>query len=112
LTEWLEYFSDTVLKALTYSRHFVLLIIEKAKLFDRLRNELNPRQEKLLHRLFRAGPDGWKGGLSAQNYISITRATRPTATRDLADLVKKGALSKTGERRHTRYQLAALSTLT
>ena len=56
-------------------------------------------------RMFREGLDGFKGGLSAGNYISITQASRATATRDLGDLVAKGALTKTGELRHTRYHL-------
>jgi Fic family protein len=55
--------------------------------------------------MFREGIDGFRGGLSAENYISITNATRATATRDLQDLVAKGALVRTGERRHTRYFL-------
>ena len=55
--------------------------------------------------MFREGIDGFKGGLSAENYISISRTSRATATRDLADLVEKGALTKTGELRHTRYFL-------
>jgi Fic family protein len=46
-----------------------------------------------------------EGGLSAEKYIAITKTTRATATRDLADLVEKGALVKTGELRHTRYWL-------
>jgi Fic family protein len=46
-----------------------------------------------------------EGGLSANNYISITEASRATATRDLKDLVDKGAFTKTGELRHTRYRL-------
>ena len=55
--------------------------------------------------MFAEGPHGFKGGLSAENYIAITKATRATATRDLTDLVEKGALVKTGELRHTRYRL-------
>jgi Fic family protein len=43
--------------------------------------------------------------LSAEAYIRITGTSRATATRDLQDLVEKGALSRTGELRHTRYQL-------
>jgi Fic family protein len=66
---------------------------------------LNERQDKAIARLFREGVDGFKGGLSAENYITITKASRATATRDLQDLVAKGALTKTGELRHTRYQL-------
>jgi Fic family protein len=62
-------------------------------------------QDKVLARLFRAGPEGFVGGLSAENYIAITRTSRATATRDLQDLVAKGALVRTGERKHTRYAL-------
>jgi Fic family protein len=55
--------------------------------------------------MFHEGIDGFKGGLSADNYIGITKAARATATRDLQDLVEKGALTKTGALRHTRYHL-------
>jgi Fic family protein len=49
------------------------------------------------------GIEGSKGGLSAENYISITATSRATATRDLQQLVEIGSLARTGERRHTRY---------
>jgi Fic family protein len=55
--------------------------------------------------MFNEGLEGFQGGLSAENYISITKSTRPTATRDLTDLVQKGALYKRGERKSTRYFL-------
>ncbi len=55
--------------------------------------------------MFREGPTGFKGGLSAENYLKITGTSRATATRDLQDLVEKDALKRTGERRHTRYWL-------
>ena len=51
------------------------------------------------------GVDGFKGGLSAENYISITGAPRTTVTRDLNDLVAKGALTKTGQLKYTCYHL-------
>jgi Fic family protein len=66
---------------------------------------LNERQAKAIARMFREGPGGFKGGLSADNYLKITGTSRATATRDLQDLVEKGALSRTGDRRHTRYWL-------
>ena len=56
--------------------------------------------------MFREGPTGFKGGLSAENYLKITGTPRATATRDLLDLVEKGVLKRTGERRHTRYWLS------
>lgn len=54
----------------------------------------------------REGPEGFKGGLSAGNYIAITGTSPATATRDLMDMVAKGALVRVGERRHARYHIA------
>jgi Fic family protein len=105
ITAWLIYFADTVLSAQSYTQVRLEFLINKAKLYDQLRGQLNFRQEKALARIFREGPEGFKGGLSAENYLSITGTTRPTATRDLQELVMKGALTKTGERKHTRYYL-------
>ncbi|MDE0943652.1 MAG: Fic family protein [Alphaproteobacteria bacterium] len=105
VTGWLLYFAETVLGAQDYSLALVEFLIAKTQLFDRLRGQLNIRQDKALDRMFREGLEGFKGGLSAENYISITGTKRATASRDLADLVKKGALLRTGERRYTRYWL-------
>jgi Fic family protein len=55
--------------------------------------------------MFREGIDGFRGGLSAENYVTISKASRATATRDLQDLVEKGALTRSGELRYTRYYL-------
>ena len=105
ITDWLVWFAETVLEAQTRSEHRLIRLIDKTRMLDRLRGHLNTRQEKVLTRLFRAEPDGFEGGLSAANYKSITGAPTSTATRDLADLVKIGALRRTGTRRYTRYWL-------
>ena len=55
--------------------------------------------------MFRKGPVGFKGGVSADNYSSTTVASPATTTRDLVDLVEKDLLVPTGERRHVRYKL-------
>jgi Fic family protein len=105
ITDWLVYFAQTVLQAQRYTQQLIDFLIEKTKLYDRLRGRLNPRQEKVLARMFREGLEGFKGGLSAENYLAITKTSRATATRDLQDLVEMGALRRTGERKHTRYAL-------
>ena len=105
ITNWLIYFADTILEAQHYSLDRIAFLIEKTKLYDRVRGRLNERQEKVLKRMFREGLGGFKGGLSAENYISITGTSRATATRDLQQLVEKGALLKTGELKSTRYHL-------
>jgi len=105
ITDWLTYFANTILEAQANTIKRLDFYLAKAKFYERMRGQLNERQEKVIARMFREGIDGFKGGLSAENYISITRASRATATRDLQDLVAKGALARTGERRHTRYHL-------
>ena len=80
-------------------------LIEKSKFYDRFKGKLNERQGKVIARMFHAGIEGFKGGLGAENYISISGAARATATRDLQGLVEIGALTKIGERKYTRYYL-------
>ena len=104
LTDWLTWFAAAVLEAQRRTQSLVAFIVDKARLLDRLRGQLNERQEKALLRVLREGPDGFSGGLSAGNYIAITGASTATATRDLADMVAKGALVRTGERGHARYR--------
>jgi Fic family protein len=105
ITDWLSYFANTILDAQNSTIRRVEFYVAKAKLYQRLRGKLNERQDKVIARMFQEGIDGFKGGLSAENYIGISKTSRATATRDLQDLVAKGALTKTGELRHTRYRL-------
>jgi Fic family protein len=105
ITDWLEYFSETTLQAQLNTIKRIEFIVNKNKFFRKFAGQLNNRQEKVLLRMFKEGIDGFKGGLSAINYIAISKATASTATRDLQDLVTKGALTKQGELRYSRYFL-------
>jgi len=105
VTPWLEWFAKSVLTAQQVTLDRVGFFIAKARFYDRHRTQLNARQAKAIERMFREGPDGFKGGLSAENYLSITGTSRATATRDLQNLVEMGAVTRTGERRYTRYWL-------
>jgi Fic family protein len=103
---WMMYFANTILQAQDNTIKRVDFYIAKAKFYEKFRDKLNERQSKVIARMFREGIDGFKGGLRAEKYISISKTSRATATRDLQDLVEKGALTKTGELRHTRYFLS------
>lgn len=105
ITAWLAYFANTILEAQRNTIARVDFFVAKAKFYETFRDQLNERQSKVIARMFKEGIDGFKGGLSADNYIKIAATSRATATRDLQDLVEKGALTKTGELRHTRYAL-------
>lgn len=80
-------------------------VISKVRFFEKFSKRLNPRQEKVLSRMFEAGPDGFEGGMSAKKYQSITKTSKATATRDLQALASMGALKMTGSGRSTRYHL-------
>ena len=105
ITQWLKWFAATAIEAQRRSIARVEFLIQKARLLDRLRGQLNPRQEKAILRMLREGPAGFAGGLSASSYATITGASPASTTRDLADLVAKAVLKRTGELRHTRYYL-------
>ena len=105
VSAWLTWFAAIALEAQRRTITQVEFLIAKTKLLDRLRGHINDRQQKALLRIFREGPEGFKGGMSAGNYSTITGASPATTTRDLADLTEKGALVRTGERKHARYAL-------
>ena len=105
IQDWIEYFADVIIQAQEESLSLLYFLIEKSKMLTALSGKLNPRQEKVLLRMFAEGSSGFQGGLSAENYIAITKTSRATATRDLTDLLQKNALRKTGSLKHTRYWL-------
>ena len=105
INAWLEYFAQLALQALVESQKLIDFVITKTKFFEKYRDNFNPRQHKVIVRIFKEGPEGFSGGLSAENYISISGSSRATATRDLQDLVEKKILKKTGQLKSTRYYL-------
>ena len=106
IDDWLRWFADIVTAAQARTTARARFLIEKTRMLDRLRDRLNPRQEKALLCMFAEGVDGFAGGLSAHNYRTITGAAPATATRDLAALVEMGALVRSGDLRYARYRLA------
>ncbi len=105
VTSWLAWFAGIAIEAQRRTLSQIEFVIGKAKLLERLAGAINPRQHKVLMRLFREGPEGFRGGLSASNYRTITGASPATATRDLADLADKGAVMRTGDQKYARYHL-------
>jgi len=105
ITKWLIYFGKTIIDAQKHTIKQVDFIITKAKFFDTHKENLNPRQLKVINRILEEGPKGFGGGFSAKNYRAITKSPAATATRDLQDLVSKGIFLKTGQLKSTRYTL-------
>ena len=51
------------------------------------------------------GIEGFKGGMTAKKYVSITKTSKATATRDLQDMVEKQCLKPIGAGRGVHYEL-------
>ena len=94
ITNWVAWFAGIAIEAQRRAIALVEFLIDKTKLLDRLKGELNERQTKVLLRMFREGPEGFKGGLNAGKYTTIAGSSPATTTRDLSDLVSKGALTR------------------
>ena len=83
----------------------VLFTLNKTKFIDQFKNLMNERQRKAVLKMFENGISGFEGGMTAIKYVSITKTSRATATRDLQDLTQKNILIPSGEGRNRAYNL-------
>lgn len=105
VSAWVSYFAKTMLTAQKASIDMFDFVIQKTQMLDTFGDQLNERQEKVVHKMFDQGPEGFEGGLSAGNYQQIAKTSKATATRDLDRLVELGVLYKEGQLKSTRYYL-------
>ncbi len=93
ITDWLEWFLETFLIALKDAKESIKFILDKTAFWDKHRaTVLNERQIKILNRLLDIGYGNFEGGINTRKYASLTKVSKPTATRELKDLVEKGCL--------------------
>ena len=93
ITHWVKYFSKIVLEAHRRTEKQIQFTIDKARFFQFFENKLNDRQLLVIRRLLQA-TDNAERGLSNKRYQKLAKTNKSTATRDLADLVKKGIIIK------------------
>ena len=105
-TDWLIWFLEQLIAAAHLNQSVIAAVRQKAAFWWHHRHSgFNARQQKLLNRLLDAEPEGFSGGLSLRKAIGLTRASRATAWRDLADLVAKQALEPIGAGRSSAYRI-------
>lgn len=107
ITAWMLWFLAQVEAAATRADEAVDTALSRTRFWLRhAATELNARQRKALNRMM--VPGGFTGGMTTAKYMSLTRASRATASRELADLVEKGCLAPTGPGgRSTAYKVAS-----
>ena len=104
VSEWVQWFANALGGACRASIALIDDAIKKARFWaSHSHTALNERQRKVVQRLLDDGDGGFLGGLNAEKYIKMTGASKPTATRDMAELVRKGMLTTTGLGKATRY---------
>lgn len=105
ITDWIFYFSALILESQKNAKQIVLFTLSKSKFTDQFKDKMNERQTKVVLKMFENGVAGFVGGMTAIKYISITKTSRATATRDLQDLKEKNILTAKGEGRSRSYDL-------
>ena len=105
ITDWIFYFSSLVLESQKNAKQIVLFTLNKTKFMDKFKSMMNERQSKAVLKMFENGVSGFEGGMTAIKYVSITKTSRATATRDLQDLTEKNILIPKGGGRSRSYDL-------
>jgi len=103
---WVEWFVDLLEASIDDTLAKAETVKTKVRFWDRHREtELNRRQKKVILKMLAALPEKFEGGMRVKKYMSITKTTRITASRDLADLVAKGVMRSFGKGRGRYFEL-------
>jgi Fic family protein len=105
ITPWIKYFVNMVLSAQTDAENEINFTLKKVKFFDKYKNELNERHQKVISRMLEEGPKGFTGGMNAGKYAGLCKISKATATRDLQYLAEIKAFQVFGGGRSTSYQV-------
>ncbi|MEA5415970.1 Fic family protein [Synechococcus sp. BA-132 BA5] len=106
VTSWLSWFLEQLTAAAASNGAVIDAVRRKAAFWWSHRHSgFNSRQQKLLNRLLDAEPEGFTGGMTLRKAIGLTKVSRATAWRDLAELVEQQAIEPIGEGRSRAYRL-------
>lgn len=107
ITPWISYFVKTTLSAQIEAEAQIDFTLRKTIFFDRYRTQLNERQLVVVSKMLANGPKVFEGGMNARKYVSLTKTSKATATRDMQHLLEIGAFVPVGKAggRSTSYQV-------
>ncbi|CAA6810758.1 MAG: Fic family protein [uncultured Sulfurovum sp.] len=108
ITLWCTWFFETLYAALLEAQESLTYVIDKTKFWDVHRDShLNARQTKVINKILDMGRENFKGGLSRKKYIIIADTTSATASRDIADLLRKQCIKHVvcTKGRNVRYEI-------
>ena len=104
-TEWAKFFIPVLSQTLTSFLAAARFVAAKAEFLSAYESRLSERARAVVLRMFRDGPAGVAAGLSVAKWMRMTKVSKSTAERDIADLVRTGAAVAVGDGSQTRYRL-------
>lgn len=104
-TSWAAFFVPVLAESLTDFLSALRFVAAKRDYLGKYEASLSPRAREVVLRMFEDGEAGAKAGLSAAKWMRMTKVSKPTATRDLAEMEKAGAVVAEGSGPTTRYRL-------
>jgi Fic family protein len=80
-------------------------VLDKARFWQAHSDKgFNERQEQAINTMFSMNPKDFR--MTPKKYMGITRCSKATATRDIAELRKRECLTQEGKGRSIRYSLS------
>ena len=104
-TAWAGFFVPVLTELLEGFVSAVRFVAAKRDYLSRYEAAFSERARKVVLRMFEDGEAGAKAGLSAAKWMRMAKVSKPTATRDLAELAQTGAIVPEGAGPRTRYRL-------
>ena len=104
-TSWAGFFVPVLTELLEGFVAASRFVAAKRDYLARYEAAFSERARKVVLRMFEDGEAGAKAGLSAAKWTRMAKVSKPTATRDLAELAQTGAIVPEGTGPQTRYRL-------
>ena len=107
-TNWAAFFIPVLTELLTDFLAAMNFVAAKRDYLTKYERHFSDRARKVILRMFEDGEEGVRLGLSAAKWMRMTKVSKPTATRELSELEKTGAVIAVGAGPQTRYRLAVV----
>jgi Fic family protein len=106
-TAWYLWFLKCVAESIAHSQDIIANVLARVDFWNQhAQAGLNERQKKVINRILEAGQGNFTGGLTTRKYVSITKASRATAFREISDMLDKKILHQLpGKGRSVHYDL-------
>lgn len=104
-TSWAGFFIPVLTELIEEFLSAARFVAAKHYYLAKYEASFSDRARKVVMRMFEDGEHGAKAGLSAAKWSRMAKVSKPTATRDLAELARTGAVVAHGDGPMTRYYL-------